>query len=344
VWQSIAANPRPARGALFAVGGAVLVIGLVCIREPTELALFLPRPSIRWRSAAPATSWSASAPFFPVAFSIGSRVELSGAAEPRWPGSAVAFLLAFAAYARAGSAPRWRAFEIDLARVARPVVQRITLREPLPGPGIRAVHWFVDLRSQADPPPLRVGIGGEWLHPSRYAWRRTSCNPNDDFEETPVEVARCFWYTEGLSAFTGAFPGAPQWWSLEIAKELVAGRGEVSLVLGVAPEASGGAPVLLGGAFGREPPDRFYGPVLRAAGFLPATSLYRWHVEEDWRLWGAQPLASVRTESLVPLPAEAASGRAAREQRLVAAATSRRQAHLNIRLLVTYADGSRVLF
>jgi hypothetical protein len=86
-----------------------------------------------------------------------------------------------------------------------------------------------------------------------------------------------------------------------------------------------------------------YGPLVWPLSPTPATSLYRWHVLEDWRLWGVQPVRSRRSESRVPPPHQApACGAAGREQRLIADAATRGQAQLNIRLLAEYRDGRRL--
>jgi len=257
---------------------------------------------------------------------------------------AVVFVLLYGAYVFVASAPRWRAWELDLDQLGGAVQTRIELAEPLPGARIRAALGFVDLRSELAPPPVRVGIDGSWLAPGESAWQRLHCNPNDELPETFDEQGVCHWYTRFLTDFTGAFPGSPQWWFVSVPPQLVAERREISLQLAAASGGAAEGRVSIGGTFGPETPGSFYGPVLRVAGSSPATSLYRWHVEEDWRLWSAQSIASAAAQSEVPLPAETASGRAARMQRLVAVAAAEGRAHLNLRLMVEYADGSRVLY
>jgi hypothetical protein len=194
------------------------------------------------------------------------------------------------------------------------------------------------------PPPVRVGVDGTWLPRDSVSWQRLHCNPEDGFPETREEKGLCYWYTRGLDDFTGAFSGSPQWWYVSVPTRLVADRREISLLLAADSGSAADGQLSIGGTFGSEAPGRFYGPVLRISGRSPATSLYRWHVEEDWRLWSVQPVASLATRSEIPLPAASASGRMARLQRRVARAAAKGRAHLNARMMVEYDDGSRVLY
>lgn len=345
IWKAIDARARRGPALALLAGGAAVVIALVGIHRPAELTLFLPDLD--------AVSLGRTGDLLVGITSLLAGGALYGVMRPGWGARAalvaagapaLAFVSLYAAYAFVASGPRWRAWELDLDRVGGEIEARIELRDPLPGARIRSAIWFVDLRSERTPPPVRLGIDGNWLVGGRPAWQRFHCNPNDAFQETLDEQGLCFWYTMGLTDFSGAFPGSPQWWFVSVPPPLIADRREVSLRLAVQPGAAAEGRVALGGSFGSDPPGSFYGPVLRVAGASPATSLYRWHVEEDWRLWSVQAVASAATRSRIPLPPETASGRAARLQRLVAAAAAEGRAHLGARLLVEYEDGSRILY
>ena len=344
-WKSIAARARPGAAIAVLAGGAAAVIGLIWIRRPAELALFLP-------SLDAVVLGHAGDLLVGLASLLAGGV-LYGLMRPRWgahaaavAGSvpAVVFVVLYAAYAFIESSPRWRAWELDLDRLGGAAVATIELREPLATARIREALWFVDFRSELADPPVRVGIDGTWLPRGEYAWQRLHCNPNDGFRETFEEEGLCYWYTRGLADFTGAFSGSPQWWFVSVPPQLVADREKISMRLAAESESTGEGRVSIGGTFGPETTGSFYGPALRVAGSEPATSLYRWHVEEDWRLWSVQTVASAATRSEIPPPAETASGRAARIQRLVAAAAAEGRAHLGVRLMVEYDDGSRVLY
>ena len=93
----------------------------------------------------------------------------------------------------------------------------------------------------------------------------------------------------------------------------------------------------LGGSHACTQPDACYGPSPRALSSGAETSLYRWHVAGDWRIWTRTKLDSKSTTSRLgapggPVPASART-------RLLAERISRGQAHANIRLLVRQRDG-----
>jgi hypothetical protein len=98
--------------------------------------------------------------------------------------------------------------------------------------------------------------------------------------------------------------------------------------------------MLLGGVLTAARGDEFEGPSLDPA----ATTVYRWEVMEDARLWDRLPLGSVRTSSRVDLSPGGRTG-GAETARLARLAAWQREGHarFNIRLLVTYADGAQVL-
>jgi hypothetical protein len=88
-------------------------------------------------------------------------------------------------------------------------------------------------------------------------------------------------------------------------------------------------------------PGRYFGPDVRALTSGPHTSLYRWHVANDWRMWGTFGLASQQTVSRFAPDARdrESDGGASPPPRALAAMMARHQAQLNVRLLVEYDDG-----
>ena len=254
---------------------------------------------------------------------------------------ALVFALLYGSYAYIGSEPRWRAWELPVDRSSGPVVQEIELARLVPTASIRSGMWLVDLRSDAEPTGLQVGVNGEWLEPDQYRWRRLTC-------EGP-EGLKNFWcmiYRESMSAFNGAFPGSPQWWGIEIEAPLFGDRSQVSLELRRRPgsEAAPEERFLLGGNFDVGNSRLFYGPSPRATELGPKSSIYRWHVARDWRIWERTPLKSVRSSSrAAEEPAsDARPGSSDFELYLIDQVNSGR-ARFHIRFELTLQNGHTVL-
>ena len=144
------------------------------------------------------------------------------------------------------------------------------------------------------------------------------------------------------------FATSPQWWTLRVEPEVVGDRDAVSLMLRLEEGERGVEPsdVRLGGALSHGDSKSWFGPVLRLAGSGPATSLNRWYIADDWRFWRTQPLGSRRTTSSLRPTTGGGSSSSFEEarDRVLAGAMARNEAHFNIRLLVEFRDGRRIVF
>ena len=129
--------------------------------------------------------------------------------------------------------------------------------------------------------------------------------------------------------------------------DLVAGKQVLSLELArELPEDTEGRVIELGGTFSDGPPDIHTGPSLDAVTIGKRTSLYRWHVTNDWRLWDFNRLSSKGTKSEIRGSA-LEEGRPEFEDahtRALAASMARGHARSNIRLLVDHRDGRRIVY
>ena len=243
---------------------------------------------------------------------------------------AALFALLFGSYAYIESEPRWRSFVVDLAELPHAVVQDIELPAPLETNAVASAQWLVDLQTDFDPPPLLVSMDGVPLAPGRFPWKRLFCNPPD-----PV---LCTVY-DRLSDFTGALPASPQWWGIRVNPRDLAGRKRVSLRLSWSdeePRRADSRRIALGGALSPDAANAFYGPSPWGLTSGRGTSLYRWHVANDWRMWTTSPLESRATESrIAPLGAQSEDPRVNR----IAGLLARGAAHFNIRLHVVYKSG-----
>ena len=187
-------------------------------------------------------------------------------------------------------------------------------------------------------------MNGKWLEPQQYRWRRLTCG-----DPEALKGFKGFWcmiYREGMSAFHGAFSNSPQWWGIEIEAPLFGDRSHVSLELRRRPdtEAAPEEHFLLGGNFDVGNSRVFYGPSPRATDLGQKSSIYRWHVARDWRIWEKTPLRSVRSTSRAA--GESASDARPRssdfESYLIDKINSGR-ARFHIRFELTLQDGRTVL-
>jgi hypothetical protein len=115
----------------------------------------------------------------------------------------------------------------------------------------------------------------------------------------------------------------------------------VSLTLASQP-LSEGSTVRLGGSHACTRPDACYGPSPRALSSGAETSLYRWHVANDWRIWTRTKLDSMSTMTRLGVPGRARPASA--RTRLLAERMSRGEAQANIRLLVRERGGASKIY
>jgi hypothetical protein len=148
---------------------------------------------------------------------------------------------------------------------------------------------------------------------------------------------------EEFASFLGqgrTYQAQPQWWALAVDKTLVANAKELSLTLR-RPASLQGERIVLGGSLTSAPPIVFDGPSLRHE----ATSIYRWEILGDGRLWEQQPLASLGTSSGIMRAGPgcegdiAVNGLPAALPRWLEAGRAR----YNILLRIRYADGRETI-
>ena len=259
----------------------------------------------------------------------------------------VLFAVGFGSYAYVRSEPRWRAWELDLHRQPHSVTQEIELTAPLPVDRIASAIWLVDLQTTFDLPPLEVALNGEWLSPEQYRWRRLFCNRAGGALKTGQQRRACNVYRKGLSSFTGAYGPSPQWWGVQVDPSRVGGMDSPSLSLarrGNVPGRRTSGRIGLGGTFSRGVAGSVYGPSVEGLTPGEGTSIYRWHVANDWRMWLSGPLASRRSKSSMDRAWTEPQAPGDSRVRVLIDNMERQRAHFNIRLLIEYKDGRRVIF
>jgi 4-amino-4-deoxy-L-arabinose transferase-like glycosyltransferase len=326
---------RPRRAVLL-VGGLAASAVAVRAAEPLRLARWLPGSDPRLLGACVdlaivALAWGFGFLLFRLARgSRGRRGALAIALAPT-----LLFSALFAAYAFVGSGPRWRSFRHELRPDSGPVVQEIELHAPLDPAEVASALWLVDLATTLDPPPLEVTMEGNALDSDGPLWTRLFCAAPRGGQAEPA----CATYEAGVSRFTGALPASPQWWGIAADPRSVAGRRQVSLSLAWKQDVPHGpsARVELGGALSDRDRTRFYGPSPAALVPGAATSLYRWHVLHDWRLWGTSALESRASRSRLLRDGQ-------RESRSLGELLDRGAAHWNVRLQVTDRSGRVSVF
>ena len=244
----------------------------------------------------------------------------------------ILFVILFGSYIYINGIPRWQAWNADLHQVDQAVLQEIHLPEPISKDKLEFVVWLVDLQTNGDPPPLRVGINGQWLSPQEYSWQRLFCNQKVNFITT-LEKTHCPYYQTYADFRQRSLGTWPQWWGIALDPALVLDKKVLSLMLAwqdSQPQSEDVAQVKLGGAF--NPPDAgsvVYSPSVLGPSPSEKTSLYRWIVTDEWRMWEKSGVTSVDTRSYV-IPVNA-------DPVLLAG-------DFNIRFIVKYQDGRVVIY
>ena len=228
--------------------------------------------------------------------------------------------------------PRWYAYEMSLNAPGTSVTQEISLARPIPIEDVAAAWWIISLRCSRPEVPLEaVANGQNEAEVGRLRSRLLEVVPG-----TPRTWARVSIYEE-YARFAGRpLASWPQWWCLDVSPTQVAGRGAVSLTL----RRPVGRP---GQTF---PPKvfiemrrvgttdrRYFGPSPDSWRLCEHTSVFRWNLTEDCRLWGSWDLDSSSSSGWV------SDGSPSRG----AGATEARKARPFIRLLVTLKDGRRLV-
>ncbi|GEM_PF-3712839 len=212
---------------------------------------------------------------------------------------AVLFIMLFGSHIAVGSEPRWRGLQVEISPFTGAIVQKIYLPAPLSTEQVESAAVLVDLQTEIDPPPLKVGVNGIWLSNEQGHWQQWFCASADANATLPAH-RMCALY-DVVSNFAGrSLATWPQWWGLAIDRGAVGERRMLSLSLAWHDQTSGlvGNPqVKLGGTYSLEAANNFYGPSLHGLRPGVGTSVYRWSVTDDWRLWETSQLASLSTKS-----------------------------------------------
>lgn len=251
------------------------------------------------------------------------------------------FLTLFASYVHAASEPRWRSWPVSLKRL--PVVQEIHLQK-LTRLSCRAAYWLVDLGDASELALIRVALDGEWLPLHRTAWTRLFCSGSVfDRRSDPYALSRqqnlCAKYEAIASPPAGPLSSWPQWWEIPVEPERIRGRSVVSLALALAPGVEA-QDVAVGATLSPRTAGAVYGPSPMAVTANAWTSMYRWEVADDWRIWEETPVRSFETRAGVLETGVAPGARRGPEASWLAAD----RLHLNVRLLVEEHSGRWVVY
>ncbi|MBN1994176.1 MAG: glycosyltransferase family 39 protein [Anaerolineae bacterium] len=244
---------------------------------------------------------------------------------------AVLLIILISSYAYINSGPRWWAWNISLNQTNQVVRQEIQLPAPISEDKLELVIWLVDLQANAAPPPLQVRVNESLLSPQEYSWQRLFCAQKVLFV-TNVEQTYCPVYEEYMKFAHRPMTTWPQWWGLVIDPALLLDKNNLSLTLSQLDptvESNVASQVKLGGTFAVADSQVVYGPSVYALSPGARTSIYRWLLIGDWRLWETSELASVATHSYL-IRSDAAD--------------ILLKANLNIRLAVKYKDGRIVIY
>lgn len=253
------------------------------------------------------------------------------------------FVALFGSYAYVSSEPRWRAWSVDLGSLQLSVVQEIQLPSPLYADQIESAEWLVDLQTDLNPPPLAVAINGLWISPDQVHWQQFYCGSDHD------EIKACGTYKRYARFANRSISTWPQWWSISVDPELLEGKDVLSLTLNrdsATVNFDTAGQIKLGGTFSNEPETSFYGPSINAHSGGTKTSLYRWVVTQDWRIWETTKLASIYTRSsfVQPEPISVRANGHASITKSVPSMVDQQNGHFGIRLLVRFKNGQQAIY
>jgi 4-amino-4-deoxy-L-arabinose transferase-like glycosyltransferase len=245
------------------------------------------------------------------------------------------FAIMFGSASYIAPEPGWRAWRLDLGDLNGSITHEVRLPEAIPIDQIEFAQWLVDLSSDRDPPPLVAVL------------------TNDAEDGPPLQR----WIQHADDSTYQLFAGFshrplsidPQWWCVSFDPKLLDGKKVFRLKLARPKTActdEKSFAVTIGGVFAMEPPCppagkstieshdgiRTFAPIIRREF---GTSLYKWLLTDDWRLWGEQVLSSRSIASSLPDLAE-------RNAKLLALSEylDRHEAYFNIRLVIHMKDGT----
>jgi len=273
--------------ATWLVQGPLRLGGLLAFLEPESLG------AIGDLAVVGATLVAGVALFLLLRPGLGARRAAAAAAPP-----VLLFVPLFVCYATVGSDPRWRRFQIDLGQLLEPLSVEIQTPEPIPRGDLKSVAVLLDLSSPTSPPRIDLAVNGVPVARDRALWHRLlSCRPRParghpfgalEGGGDPASPT-CAVY-ETLSGFQGRSMGSwPQWWLVHLDADQLADRSVVRLSFGPGVWR-GREAVSLGGVFTAPDAPCLAGPAID----WRRTSIYRYEVLADWRLWDEVRRSSAR--------------------------------------------------
>jgi 4-amino-4-deoxy-L-arabinose transferase-like glycosyltransferase len=257
---------------------------------------------------------------------------------------ALLFAILFSSYTWVASEPRWRSWTIDMSQLQRPIEQEIYLSDLIDADQFDTALWLVDIQTSMGPPALKIRMNG--VESPESTWKSLFCTLEQHNTWSESEKIFCPIYRDGLASFIGSLDRWPQWWGIPVKKNSITSRSKLSLILTpeIVDDREAKPEINLGGTFSQMQHNQFYGPSVQAQTVGTRTSLYRWHVANDWRMWDTSALASRKTISRLGSPnvaAETISGKSADLKALISM-IEQGTANFNIRLLIQYKDGRQI--
>ena len=257
---------------------------------------------------------------------------------------ALLFAILFSSYTWVASEPRWRSWTIDMSQLQRPIEQEIYLSDLIDADQFDTALWLVDIQTSMGPPALKIRMNG--VESPESTWKSLFCTLEQHNTWSESEKIFCPIYRDGLASFIGSLDRWPQWWGIPVKKNSITSRSKLSLILTpeIVDDREAKSEINLGGTFSQMQHNQFYGPSVQAQTVGTRTSLYRWHVANDWRMWDTSALASRKTISRLGSPnvaAETIPGKSADLKALISM-IEQGTANFNIRLLIQYKDGRQI--
>jgi 4-amino-4-deoxy-L-arabinose transferase-like glycosyltransferase len=232
---------------------------------------------------------------------------------------AILFAVLFGSTRYVGAEPGGRAWQMNLAHLPGAIVQEVRLREEIRSDQVALAAWLIDLQSADGKPQLEVKLDGIALTGPQSPVQRWFPPPGSTYE--------VFSNFRGLDLSLYR-----QWWYAPFAPPLLEGKTKLRVSVACAENAV--APVFLGGVYGHVRHGHAFGPLPH---HWQGTSLYRWLLTDDWRIWNEYPIASLGTATSLELQARDEKDQKDGRDRL-------RSGYANIRLLVRLKNGVELVF
>jgi hypothetical protein len=237
--------------------------------------------------------------------------------------------LGLGAYLWVGAVPRWHYSRTDLCANRLVPTQRISLGRPIAVDDVDSAEVLLDIETpRTTLLPLGLRLNGTMLPSSADSWLSHFPVVVDD---PRLGSGAYKWqvYQEFADFFGRPLTSWPQWWGMPFDPALLRGARDLSIAVDVAP-AGCEQPILLGVTHDAQTPGMRTGPS------ITNTSLYRWHIIDDWRFWETSPIGSLATQSILSSGPSSSPSNEARGTPF--------DGEFGIRLLIRYKDGDLEIF